>query len=188
MSQKKVNIGRDQVNIGRDYVGRDQNIINQPGTVNIIQGQDIRKSDPRVLIKQAIKLLDIKAYQQSIDLLNTVIETDSSIAEAYYYLALANLRGQRPKFLKCSEIDLIDQLLYTAIIMGDTDETIQWFRALLRDDYYGGNHMNCPPPSVEDIISSIHPEATDINRLRSLLKKIPMPDNQLYAWLAKQIS
>ncbi|MDJ0715885.1 MAG: hypothetical protein QNJ54_16915 [Prochloraceae cyanobacterium] len=187
MARKKINIGRDQVNVGRDYIGHDQNIINQPETVNIIQGQDTRTSDPKVLLRQAMKLLDGKSYQQSIDLLNTAIEADPSMAEAYYYLALAKLRGQRPKFLKCSEIEVIDQLLCTAAIMGDTDETVQWFRALLRDDYYGGNHMNCPPPSVEDILASIHPEATDTNKLRSLLKKMPMPDNQLYAWLVEQI-
>ncbi len=143
--------------------------------------------DPDVLLNQGIQLLEATSYQQSINLFNDAIKANPSIAYAYYYLALALLKGRRPKILKRSEIEEIDQLLTTATIMGDPDATVQLFRALVRGDYYGGNRMNCPSPSVANILESIHPGAINIDRLRALLAKLPMTDNQLYIELVNQI-
>lgn len=154
------------------------------GTVN----QYLISQDPNMLFNQGIQLLEAKSYQPSINLLKDAIKTDPSVYHVYYYLALALLRGRRPKILKRSEIEEIDQLLTTATAMGDSDATIQWFRALVRDDYYSGNRMKCPSPSVANILESIHPSETNIDRLRILLAKLPMTDNQLYIELIKQIS
>jgi tetratricopeptide (TPR) repeat protein len=144
--------------------------------------------DPDTLFNQGIQFLEAKSYQQSINFLKDVIEADPSIAPAYYYLALALLGGRRPKILKRSEIEEIDQLLTTATAMGDSDATVQWFRVLVRDDYYSGNRIKCPSPSIAKILESIHPGATNIDRLRVLLAKLPMTNNQLYIELVKQIS
>jgi tetratricopeptide (TPR) repeat protein len=144
--------------------------------------------DPDTLFNQGIQFLEAKSYQQSINFLKDVIKADPSIAPAYYYLALALLGGRRPKILKRSEIEEIDQLLTTATAMGDSDATVQWFRALVRDDYYSGNRIKCPSPSIANILESIHPGATNIDRLRVLLAKLPMTNNQLYIELVKQIS
>jgi hypothetical protein len=162
---------------------RDQHVNTQ---INVnVQGS--QSADPFSLLNQGIQLLEVKSYQQSINLLNDAIKADSSIAYGYYYLALALLKGRRPKILICSEVEEIDQLLVTATTTGDSDSTIQWFRALVRDDYYKGNRMKCPPPSVEEILTSIRPNETDIDRLRALLARLPMTDNQLYIQLIKQI-
>lgn len=154
--------------------------------ININQGS--QSPDPHTVFNQGVKLLDAKSYQQSINLLKDVIKADPSISPAYYYLALALLAGRRPKILKRSEIEEIDQLLTTATAMGDSDATVQWFRALVRDDYYNGNRMKCPSPSVANILETIHPSTTNIHRLRVLLAKLPMTNNQLYIDLIKQIS
>jgi hypothetical protein len=73
-------------------------------------------------------------------------------------------------------------------IIFDSDATVQWFRVLVRDDYYSGNRIKCPSPSIANILESIHPGATNIDRLRVLLAKLPMTNNQLYIELVKQIS
>jgi tetratricopeptide (TPR) repeat protein len=144
--------------------------------------------DPDILFNQGIQLLEAKSYQQSINLFKDAIKADSSVSDVYYYLALALLGGRRPKILKRSEVEEIDQLLTTATAMGESDATVQWFQALVRDDYYGGNRMKCPSPSVANIVESIYPGATNIDRLRALLAKLPMTDNQLYIELVRQIS
>lgn len=165
-----------------EYDQRNQRVENQ---FNYVQSS--QTSDPNALLKQGIQLLEVKAYQQATDLLRAAIKADSSLAVAYYYLALALLKGKRPKILQRSQIEEIDQLLCTATAMGDFDGTVQWFRALLRHDYYSGNRMNCPSPSVPEIISSISSGTTSLNRLQMLLIKLPMSDDQLYSKLAKQI-
>jgi tetratricopeptide (TPR) repeat protein len=148
--------------------------------------QGLQSPDSVVFLNQGIQLLEAKSYRQSIDSLREAIRVDSSLATAYYYLALALLNGKRPKIIQRSQIEEIDQLLCTATVMGDFDGTVHWFRALLRSDYYGGNRMNCPPPSVPEIISSIRPDTTSLNRLQMLLAKLPMSDDQLYSELTKQ--
>jgi tetratricopeptide (TPR) repeat protein len=166
------------------YDQRDQRV-NTQFNINVEGSQS---PDPDVLLNQGVQLLEAQSYQQAINLLNDAIKADPSIPYAYYYLALALLRGKRPKILKRSEIEEIDQLLATATAMGDSDATVQWFRVLIRDDYYGGNRMKCPSPSVATILESIHPGATNIDRLRVLLAKLPMTNNQMYIELVKQIS
>lgn len=144
--------------------------------------------DPTVLLNHGIKLLEAKSYHQAIDTFKAVIQIDGSTSEAYYYLALALLKGRRPKVLKRSEVEEIDQLLNTATATGDSDGTVQWFRVLVRDDYYNGNGITkYPPPLVIDIIKTALSCKVNLARLVSLLAKLPMSDNQLYVTLVNQI-
>lgn len=146
------------------------------------------KQDATLRLNQGIKLLEAKSYQQAIDVFKGVIETDSSSTDAYYHLAVALLKGKRPKLLNRTEVELIDQLLNAATTMGDSDGTVLWFRALVRSDYYNGNRItNYPPPSVMDIVKTALSCDTDNDRLQALLARLPMPDNQLYAALVNQI-
>lgn len=156
--------------------------VNKQININI-QGHESK--DPNILLEQGIKHLQAKSYQLAIDLLKEAVKIDSSLANAYYCLALALLKGKRPKVLQRKEIEEIDEHLCSSAVMGDSDGTVQWFRALVRDDYYRGNRLTSPSPSVGEIVSSI--QTTNIERLQELLKNLPMSDNQLYRELVKQI-
>jgi hypothetical protein len=143
--------------------------------------QSPSRPDPTVLLNQGIQLLEAKSYQQAINRFNAVIEADCSISNAYYHLALALLKGRRPKILNRIEVEEIEQLLNAATTMGDSDGTVQWFLALVRDDYYNGNGItNYPPPSVIDIVTTALSCSVNIDRLRALLARLPMPNNRLY--------
>ena len=142
--------------------------------------------DPTVLLNQGIQLLEAKSYQQAINRFEAVIKTDCSISDAYYHLALALLKGRRPKILKRIEVEEIEQLLNAATTMGDSDGTVQWFRALVRDDYYNGNGItNYPPPFVRDIVTTALSCNVNIDRLVALLVSLPMSNNRLYIELVK---
>ncbi|HAX80447.1 MAG TPA: hypothetical protein DCY88_32575 [Cyanobacteria bacterium UBA11372] len=147
------------------------------------------RPDPTVLLDQGIKFLEAKSYQQAISAFKEVIEIEPSMSDAYYHLALALLKGRRPKILIRREIEAVDELLNSATVMGDSDGTVQLFRALVRDDYYNGNRIkNYPPPLVIDLVKTALSCKINIDKLRVLLSKLPMPDNQLYAALVAQIS
>ncbi|MEQ9481876.1 hypothetical protein [Coleofasciculus sp. F4-SAH-05] len=167
-----------------NYDQRNQRV-NRQFNVNI---QSHSKSDPTILLNQGIKLMEAKAYQQAINVFRAAIETGHASSDAYYYLAIALLKGKRPKILNRSEVEEIDQLLNAATAMGDSDGTVLWFRALVRDDYFNGNRItNYPPPSANDIITTALSCNTNINRLIALLQKLPMFDNQLYALLVQNL-
>lgn len=147
------------------------------------------KPDPLVLLNQGITLLEAKSYSQAVNALRKTIEVDHSIGSSYYYLALALLGGKRPKLLRRDEIEEIDQLLNSATYFGDSDGVVQWFRALVREDYYIGNRISkYPPPSVTDLIQAALNKTTDLDRLRTLLLSLPMSNNELYTALIKQIA
>ncbi len=158
--------------------------VNTQFNINFESTEHIKPED---LLKQALTLLESKSFLQASGLLKTAIKNKPTFSTAYYYLAIALLKGRRPKVLKRSEVEEIDEILSATISLGDSDGTILWFRALLRDDYYNGNKMRCPLPSVTEIITSTRSEYTDSDRLRSLLKILPMTDNQLYNNLVKQL-
>lgn len=158
--------------------------VNEQFNINIEAPQSLK---PEYLLKEGIKLFEAKSFLQAKKLLMDVIKDAPSLYNAYYYLALVLLKGRRPKVLKRNEIEEIDEILCAATSMGDSDGTILWFRALLRHDYYNGNKMRCPFPSVNEIISSISSDKTDFKRLQNLLIKLPMADNQMYNDLAKQL-
>src|SRR5207237_1703758 len=112
--------------------------VNVAGDTNIqVQPQQ----DGVVLFNQALQFLKARAYQQAISTLKEAIKVDPTIRSAYFYLAVALLKGKRPKVLVRSEVQEIDELLCTAISMDSSDGLFHWFRALILDDYYTANYL-----------------------------------------------
>lgn len=170
-----------------NYDQRNQRVNRQVNKFNL-NIQSHSEPDPTMLLNQGIKLLEANAYQEAINAFRATIETGHASSDAYYYLAIALLKGKRPKLLNRSEVEKIDQLLNAATAMGDSDGTVLWFRALVRDDYFNGNGItNYPPPSVNDIITTALSCNMNINRLIALLQKLPMFDNPLYALLVQKL-
>jgi hypothetical protein len=139
------------------------------------------------MIDQGMRLLKIRSYQQSADLFRRVLIEDPQLTDICYYLSLALLKGRRPKVLSRKEVEEIDQFLSTSMATGDYNSTILWFRILLREDYYNGNRMRCPAPSLSELIESIRPDSTSIEDLRMLLAEIPMAGNGLYDQLKAHV-
>ncbi|MDJ0619526.1 MAG: hypothetical protein QNJ63_22755 [Calothrix sp. MO_192.B10] len=166
------------------YDQRGQNV-DQQFNVNVELNSN---PEPQELLNKGIQLLEAKSYQQAIEVFKEVIKIDHSISNAYFLLALALLKGKRPKVLKSREVEEIDELLNAATTMGDSDGTVQWFRVLLRDDYYNGNGITkYSPPSVSNLIETASLCNTDPNRLRALLIRLPMYDNRIYGILVQQL-
>ena len=173
-----------------NYDQRNQRVNRQVNKFNEfnLNIQSPSEPDPTMLLNRGIELLEANAYQEAINAFRAAIETGHASSDAYYYLAIALLKGKRPKILNRSEVEEIDQLLNTATAMGDSDGTVLLFRALVRDDYFNGNGItNYPPPSVNDIITNALSCKTNRNRLIALLQKLPMFDNAWYAILVQEL-
>lgn len=139
------------------------------------------------LLDRGIQLLRHGVYQQAIDVLSEVVKTDPSLSDAYYHLAIALLKGKRPKVLKRSEVEAIDQALSSALFLNRSNGVLHLFRALVRHDYYEINRLRCPPPSVEQILEELKNCHFDHSALLALLNQIPMENNPLYASLKRQL-
>ncbi|MBE9066468.1 CHAT domain-containing protein [Leptolyngbya cf. ectocarpi LEGE 11479] len=163
----------------------------------LLKGKNQAKSSPasaskkqltenNFLLIQVAQLLQAKSYQQAVILINKVLEHDSLNSKACYYLALAKLRGRRPKVLRRAEVEEIDRLLNTSLISATESSAIHFFRAVLRDDYYISNSLRCPSPSPKEIINSIN--EVDVNALRELITFLPRFKSNLYTSIFEKYS
>lgn len=141
--------------------------------------------DVTVLLNQGIQQLRATAYQAAITTLKEVVRLDPSMRSASFYLAIALLRGRRPKVLTRTDIQGIDELLCAATATASKRGVFVWFRALIRDDYFSSNGLLCPPPSVQELISTAMASQTDLDELRVMLDILPMQQNKLYQPLVR---
>jgi tetratricopeptide (TPR) repeat protein len=168
-------------NRGKNYQVRAKHIEH---VGDIYQGSSINAEE---LLNQGIHLLKHGAFQQAINVLNDAVKANPSLSDAYYHLALASMKGNRPKVLQRSEVEAIDQLLSIAISLDQANGVFHLFRALVRHDYYEINRLRYPPPSVEQILGEVKNELVDSSALLALLNQIPMRNNPLYSALKSKL-
>lgn len=87
--------------------------------------------------------LTVKNFQRTIELM-------PAHADAYYYLALALIRGRRPKTLSLAEVRLMEQHLQTAMQLDGRQAKYYYLAAILKVDYYLANGLSAPPPLPEE--------------------------------------
>jgi hypothetical protein len=139
--------------------------------------------DVPMLLNRGIKQLRARSYQQATNTLAEVVKADPSIRMATFYLALALMKGRRPKVLNRNEIQALDELLSAVTCGNHADSLFHWFRALIRDDYYNGNGLLCPPPTVQKLVSTALAGNINVSELRELLRELPMLNNRLHMML-----
>src|SRR5438105_15080446 len=101
--QRGQRIGK-QFNAGRDIViGRDELV------------------DVDDLLASARKQVRATAHLLAIPTLREALRIDPRRRAAYYYLAVALLKGRRPKVHTRSEIEEVDQILATALTLDPQD-------------------------------------------------------------------
>jgi len=58
----------------------------------------------------------------------------------------------------------------------------------VRCDFYDGNGMTCPAPTVSDIVAAAQSCPVDFDALRALLRDVPMRGNGLHSSLATALA
>ena len=75
-----------------------------------------------------------------------VIEASPDISQAYYYFALANIRGRRLMTLSLNEARRLETYLNTATQLDGETPQYKLLLAMLKRDYYETNGMKVPSP------------------------------------------
>ena len=111
-----------------------------------------------------------------------VIETTPEIAPAYYYYALANIKGRRLMTLSLSEVRQLETYLNTAIQL-DSDASQYRYRlllAMLKRDYYETNGMKVSPPSAAELLNDLAGKTIDYSEIEHLRKSVKVSDQEAY--------
>jgi tetratricopeptide (TPR) repeat protein len=110
------------------------------------------KYDPSTLLQRGIQLIQVRAYEQAINVLAEAVKKDPLLADAHYYLALASLEGKRPKVLTLSKVEEIERYLRSAYEVDNSKAHYLYLWALVKYDFYVANGFLVRPPTVKDLL------------------------------------
>jgi len=136
------------------------------------------------LLEKGKNLLNVKSYAQAIKIFEQCLEIKSDTPETYYYLAIALLRGNRPKLINLSTIRAIENNLKTAIQLEPKLGGAYVLWASVKYDYYVLNGMYDRPPSYQDLLN----KNWEINHAQTqeILSLVNVEDNIVLQWLKNQ--
>lgn len=104
------------------------------------------------LLKKGIQYMNVRAYDDAVKAFEESIKVQPS-SQAYYYLALALLRGKRPKLLTLTQAETIEQKLLSASQLGGKQAHYYYLWALVKVDFYVANGFLVRPPSFEELLN-----------------------------------
>jgi tetratricopeptide (TPR) repeat protein len=109
-----------------------------------------------------------------------VIETTPEVAPAYYYYALANIKGRRLMTLTFSEVRQVETYLNTAIQLDSEAPQYRLLLAMLKSDYYETNGMKVHPPSAAELLDDLSGKTIDHNEIKHLKKSVKVSGEEKY--------
>jgi tetratricopeptide (TPR) repeat protein len=160
------------------YDQRGQRVNTQINAENIVI-QSTPKPSISDLLERALQLLKAHAYEQAISVLNEAIIIDPSIPDVYYCLALASLKGKRPKLMSLSTVRTIEKHLQTATELDpNCGGHVYLLWALVKYDYYVLNCMFDRPPRIPQLLA--HSRSVSRDRLSQILAHVHLPGNEIW--------
>ena len=142
-------------------------------TVNITNIHQVLTEDSAALLKRGIQLTQAHAYDYAIKALNLAIESDPSEPANYYYLALALLKGRRPKVLTRSEAEVISQYLQTSCALNDSHCEYYYLWALVKHDFYASHGFSVGTPNIVELLEKAIKLKRNYKAIREMLNLIP---------------
>lgn len=132
--------------------------------------------DVAALLEKAVRHLHMRHYEEALKSLEAVLEADDGIAAAYYYHALALLKGKRPKLAGKSTAGRMDRNLYAATMLDPQQAHYYYLWALLKYDFYLVNGFSVQPPAVNELLDVAGRLTVEPAKCRELLSHTNAPD------------
>jgi hypothetical protein len=105
--------------------------------------------------------------------LNSAIESEPSQSANYYYLALALLKGRRPKVLTRAEAQTISQHLQTSCVLDDSHCEYYYLWALVKYDFYASHGFSIGTPDIVELLGKAKNLESNREAIREMLNLIP---------------
>lgn len=131
------------------------------------------------LLRHSIQLLRVHAYEQAITTLTEAVKANPLLADAHYYLALASLKGKRPKVLTLSQAEAIERNLRSACELDDSKAHYFYLWTLVKFDFYVINGFSLRPPGIEELLLVAQQCSYNRAAIAEMLEHIPGADNRL---------
>ncbi|MBZ0318193.1 MAG: toll/interleukin-1 receptor domain-containing protein [Anaerolineae bacterium] len=137
------------------------------------------------LLTVALCHLMMRSFDIAIGLLEQIVQREPTHAYGWYALALANLRGRRPRLLNRDEAIVIKEQTLNGLDRDATQAHIALFLALIKDDYFRGKGFQIENPKISDCLALAAKGLTTKAEVKALLDLIPKFDNEIVLLLLK---
>ncbi|HEX3129661.1 MAG TPA: CHAT domain-containing protein [Thermoanaerobaculia bacterium] len=118
--------------------------------------------------------LAVQHFRRTIDL-------DPALADGYYLLALAGLRGRSLKTLTLQDARAIERYLNTALQIDDSRAQYYYLLALLKEGYYAANGLRPTAPGSTELIGEAQRRVPDPGEVDRILHVLPSLEPRLAA-------
>lgn len=148
------------------------------------------ESDPangRSHYELGLRYLKKRLFDLAIANLTKAVESMPDDADAYYYLALALIRGGRPKTLLHNDAKQIEKYVNTAISLGGKAKHY-YLAAIVNYDYYAANGLNVPKPGFKQLLANAAVAPKETDEIELLLSSIVLREEGLIAFIKQNSS
>lgn len=130
-------------------------------------------------LAMGICYLDLGLYDLATKFFSKAIEQIPDYGDAYYYYALALIKGRKPKVLTLTEIKKIEEYINAAIQIDNSRSKYYYLWALIKYDFYMKNGLRMSPPNFEKLIEEGNSKDYDRQEIDKMLQKIPVNDEKI---------
>ncbi len=144
---------------------------------------DLIKQEPhndQSVFSLGLCYLKMGTYPLALRQFEQVIEAAPMFAPAYYYYALATIKGRRVMTLRFSEVRQLEMYLNTAIQLDRESPQYILLLAMLKRDYYETNGMKVKPPTDQELLDSLSGKSIDPNEIEHLRRSVKVSDPEEY--------
>lgn len=141
-------------------------------------------TDGTALFSLGLFHLHLKLYDLAIKSFQKAVELNPEEPEIHYYLALAMIKGRRPKTIPFKEIKEIEQYNNAAIQLGDKAK-YYYLSAIINYDFYAGNGMKVPQPDYHELLNSAATAENEPIENKIILENVIIREEKLINILSK---
>ena len=130
--------------------------------------------------------LDLGLHDLAIRYFAEAIAQIPDSGDAYYYYALALLKGKKPRVANLSDIRRIEDYLSAATQLDDSKSKYYYLWALVKYDYYVRNGLRIRPPTFEELMSEADARPYESIEIEKMLQRVPVDDQNLINLMRKE--
>jgi len=130
--------------------------------------------------------LQLRLHDLAVRHFKRAIELDPGVADGYYYLALASIRGRRPKTLTLQEARAVESYVSTALQLDEQQAKYYYLLAAVRQDYYVANGLSSPSPSARTLLDQAGDKDHDVWEVERLLASLTLSDTTLLSRIRRE--
>ena len=139
----------------------------------LVRRPEKRTPSPEEALSQVGHLLANESYEAAREKIESARAAGAESADLHYYLALALLRGRRPRSLKLEDIRPIVANASRSLSLPDCAAHHHFFLAFLYKDFYLGNYLVPPEPGYEAILKRSAALPLNVERSDELARLVP---------------